>query len=232
MKHIAIIPLLFLLAVSCGTSRHASGPDQSESVADRIWTYSKTHPDGFTLDIKTMTQPTEGICAAYEFTQSSHSRSDLEAIVTHATSHGGFVGGWLDTSDSLYYFDSVRIFPDDSLQAAINFGKANHQIAIFNLSTGKEIRLVEDVEYVSPTNLIILYDPETGKGFLMKAVEEYGAKLLYDYNLMPGIAIRIPDGADILEAIAFFDKVKGVTAVERDHIYHLTDPIKPKLETK
>ena len=230
MKHIAIIPLLFLLAVSCGTSRHASGPDQSESVADRIWTYSKTHPDGFTLDIKTMTQPTEGICAAYEFTQSSHSRSDLEAI--DATSHGGFVGGWLDTSDSLYYFDSVRIFPDDSLQAAINFGKANHQIAIFNLSTGKEIRLVEDVEYVSPTNLIILYDPETGKGFLMKAVEEYGAKLLYDYNLMPGIAIRIPDGADILEAIAFFDKVKGVTAVERDHIYHLTDPIKPKLETK
>jgi len=232
MKHIAIIPLLFLLAVSCGTSRHLSGTDTSESVADRIWTYSKTHPDGFTLDIKTMTQPTEGICAAYEFTQSSHSRSDLEAIVTHATSHGGFVGGWLDTSDSLYYFDSVRIFPDDSLQAAINFGKANHQIAIFNLSTGKEIRLVEDVEYVSPTNLIILYDPETGKGFLMKAVEEYGAKLLYDYNLMPGIAIRIPDGADILEAIAFFDKVKGVTAVERDHIYHLTDPIKPKLETK
>lgn len=223
---------MFLLAVSCGTSRHLSGTDTSESVADRIWTYSKTHPDGFTLDIKTMTQPTEGICAAYEFTQSSHSRSDLEAIVTHATSHGGFVGGWLDTSDSLYYFDSVRIFPDDSLQAAINFGKANHQIAIFNLSTGKEIRLVEDVEYVSPTNLIILYDPETGKGFLMKAVEEYGAKLLYDYNLMPGIAIRIPDGADILEAIAFFDKVKGVTAVERDHIYHLTDPIKPKLETK
>ena len=232
MKHIAIIPLLFLLAVSCGTSRHLSGTDTSESVADRIWTYSKTHPDGFTLDIKTMTQPTEGICAAYEFTQSSHSRSDLEAIVTHATSHGGYVGGWLDTSDSLYYFDSVRIFPDDSLQAAINFGKANHQIAIFNLSTGKEIRLVEDVEYVSPTNLIILYDPETGKGFLMKAVEEYGAKLLYDYNLMPGIAVRIPDGADILEAIAFFDKVKGVTAVERDHIYHLTDPIKPKLETK
>ena len=232
MKHIAIIPLLFLLAVSCGTSRHASGPDQSESVADRIWTYSRTHPDGFTLDVNTMTPPTEGICAAYEFTQSSHSRSDLEAIVTHATSHGGYVGGWLDTSDSLYYFDSVRIFPDDSLQAAINFGKANHQIAIFNLSTGKEIRLVEDVEYVSPTNLIILYDPETGKGFLMKAVEEYGAKLLYDYNLMPGIAIRIPDGADILEAIAFFDKVKGVTAVERDHIYHLTDPIKPKLETK
>lgn len=232
MRYFAIIPLLFLLAVSCGTSRHLSGTDTSESVADRIWTYSKTHPDGFTLDIKTMTQPTEGICAAYEFTQSSHSRSDLEAIVTHATSHGGFVGGWLDTSDSLYYFDSVRIFPDDSLQAAINFGKANHQIAIFNLSTGKEIRLVEDVEYVSPTNLIILYDPETGKGFLMKAVEEYGAKLLYDYNLMPGIAIRIPDGADILEAIAFFDKVKGVTAVERDHIYHLTDPIKPKLETK
>lgn len=33
-----------------------------------------------------------------------------------------------------------------------------------------------------------------------------------------------------LKAIAYFSKVKGVTAVERDHIYHLIDPVRPKLE--
>lgn len=43
----------------------------------------------------------------------------------------------------LYYFDSVRIFPVDSLEASIRFGMANDQIAIYNLSTGEEIRLKE-----------------------------------------------------------------------------------------
>ena len=49
-------------------------------------------------------------------------------------------------ADSLYYFDSVRLFPEDSLSAAVNFGKANHQEAVYRLSSGEEIRLVEDVK--------------------------------------------------------------------------------------
>lgn len=50
-------------------------------------------------------------------------------------------GGWLDTSNSLYYFDSSRFFPEDSLDAAIRFGIENGQIAVFVLSQGSEIRL-------------------------------------------------------------------------------------------
>lgn len=133
-------------------------------------------------------------------------------------------------ADSLYYFDSVRLFPEDSLSAAVNFGKANHQEAIYKLSSGEEIRLIEDVEYVSKTNLIIMYDKEIGKGHLLQAVKEYGAELLYGYSIIPGIAIKIPEGTDIQKAIAFFADVKGVTAVERDYIHHLIDPVKPKLE--
>ena len=87
-----------------------------------------------------------------------------------------------------------------------------------------------DVEFVSPTNLIIMYDVEVGKEALMQAVKDYGAELLYDYSIIPGIAIKIPEGKQILEAIAYFNQVKGVTAVERDHIYHLIDPVRPKLE--
>jgi hypothetical protein len=54
------------------------------------------------------------------------------------------VGGWFNGADSLYYFDSVRLFPEDSLESAVNFGKANSQKAIYRLSSGEEILLEED----------------------------------------------------------------------------------------
>ena len=222
MKNLRIISLTFLYAaaLSCGTAR----------LADRVWSYGETHPEGFTLEINTWKEPQEGISVAYESTQNHHDRADLRRVVRHARSHSGYVGGWRNAEDSLYYFDSVRLFPEDSLEAAISFGKANHQDAVYRLSTGQEIRLVEDDKSVSPTNLIIMYDAEVGKDALLQAVKDYGAELLYDYRIISGIAIKIPEGKHILEAIAYFSKVKGVTAVERDHIYHLIDPVKPKLE--
>lgn len=222
MKNLRIISLAFLCAaaLSCGTAR----------LADRVWSYRETHPEGFTLEINTWKEPQEGISVAYESTQNHHDRADLRKVVRHARSHSGYVGGWRNAEDSLYYFDSVRLFPEDSLEAAISFGKANHQDAVYRLSTGQEIRLVEDDGSVSPTNLIIMYDAEIGKETLLQAVKDYGAELLYDYRIISGIAIRIPEGKHILEAIAYFSKVKGVTTVERDHIYHLIDPVKPKLE--
>ena len=222
MKNLRIISLTFLCAaaLSCGTAR----------LADRVWSYRETHPEGFTLEINTWKEPQEGISVAYESTQNHHDRADLRRVVRHARSHSGYVGGWRNAEDSLYYFDSVRLFPEDSLEAAISFGKANHQDAVYRLSTGQEIRLVEDDGSVSPTNLIIMYDAEIGKETLLQAVKDYGAELLYDYRIISGIAIKIPEGKHILEAIAYFSKVKGVTTVERDHIYHLIDPVRPKLE--
>ena len=222
MKNLRIISLAFLCAaaLSCGTAR----------LADRVWSYRETHPEGFTLEINTWKEPREGISVAYESTQNHHDRADLRRVVRHARSHSGYVGGWRNAEDSLYYFDSVRLFPEDSLEAAISFGKANHQDAVYRLSTGQEIRLVEDDESVSPTNLIIMYDAEIGKEALLQAVKDYGAELLYYYRIISGIAIKIPEGKHILEAIAYFNKVKGVIAVERDHIYHLIDPVRPKLE--
>lgn len=228
--HYITLALLCLLAISCGTSRQSS-TGISESTADKVWAISQSRPDGFTLNINTWEEPAEGISVAYEHTQNHHDRADLDKVILHSQSHEGYVGGWFNSEDGLYYFDSVRLFPEDSLSAAINFGKANHQDAVYRLSTGQEIRLIEDEEFVSPTNLIIMYDAEVGKDALLKAVKEYGAELLYDYSLITGIAIKIPDGKHILEAIEYFNKIKGVTAVERDHIYHLIDPVKPRLET-
>ena len=81
----------------------------------------------------------------------------------------------------------------------------------------------------SPTNLIITYDSIVGKQPLMDAINSSGAQIIYDYHFIHGMAIRKPDNMTLDEAIAFFRRVKGVLAVERDHIIRLTDPVKPPL---
>lgn len=137
----------FMLAfVACGPSRHATSPTWTTIVttvtlADSLWTFSQTHPDGFTLNISTWEMPTEGIAVAYSDTQDRHDRDDLEFVVSHAQTHGGYIGGWLDTETGRYYFDSVRLFPEDALEQASKFGRENGQIAIYILSSGQEIRL-------------------------------------------------------------------------------------------
>jgi hypothetical protein len=139
----AMATLLFastLLLTSCYSSSKLAGRSV-RAVADSVWAYSLQHPDGFTMDISTMTEPTEGVVVAYAATQGCHSRNQLGRVVRHALRHDGYVGGWLDTSDSLYYFDSSRLFPEDSLAAAIRFGIENGQIAVFVLSEGREVRL-------------------------------------------------------------------------------------------
>ena len=82
----------------------------------------------------------------------------------------------------------------------------------------------------APDRLIIMYNEKTGKEPLLKAIKDYNAEIIYDYDIIPGLAIKIPEGGDIKAAIGHFRAVKGVVSVERDHIIRLTDPVKPKLE--
>lgn len=133
MRRFLLILLAFLLLSSCR--------GREEALVDAVWAYSQAHPDGFTLDVHTLTEPREGIAVSYAATQDSHAREALGAVVRHALLHEGYVGGWLNPSDSLYFFDSVRLFPEDSLEAAIRFGLANGQRSVFDLSTGEDIPL-------------------------------------------------------------------------------------------
>lgn len=75
-------------------------------------------------------------------------------------------------------------------------------------------------------NLIIYYNRDIGKDFLLEAVKNYGAQLIHDYNALGGISIKIPEDKSIQEAIIYFKKVKGVTSVHRDEIIKLDDPVK------
>ena len=108
---------------------------------DRVWEYSKNNPDGFTLNIETMKPIKFGICVAYLDTQNSFDKQGLEQVINHALSHQKIVGGWLNIQNGFFYFDSVRIFKNSEKQKAVEFAKQNKQLAIFDLTNLREIRI-------------------------------------------------------------------------------------------
>lgn len=138
-----LIGTLSFMTVSCSDDNNGAKTSELESLVERVWNYSLENPDGFTIDIRTWRVPTEGICVSYKETQNSHSRESLNKVITHALQHDGYVGGWLDSSSGLYYFDSSRVFPEDQIEEAKQFGIENGQRSLYVLSTGKEILLPE-----------------------------------------------------------------------------------------
>ncbi len=71
-------------------------------------------------------------------------------------------------------------------------------------------------EMFSSTTLIISYDNTADTVALLKAIAAYGAEVIYRYDNIQAIAISIPDGKDIHQAIDHFSQVPVVTAVNRD----------------
>lgn len=80
----------------------------------------------------------------------------------------------------------------------------------------------DDAEF-SSNSLIIMVDEKVGKEPLRRAVQEYGASIIYDYNIISGMAVVIPEGTHIDDATAYFVGVEGVISVEQDRLYHIDD---------
>ena len=76
----------------------------------------------------------------------------------------------------------------------------------------------ENQTQYSPNTLIIFYDTLIGKEYLLNAIEEYNATIIYDLKIINSISIKIPENANIEDAIEYFQKVEGVLAVNRDAI--------------
>ena len=154
------------LASCSSTKDHATEQSAITTIADKVWAFSQTHPDGFTINIRTMTEPTEGIAVSYAATQNSHSclpflrladarisgraervtselsssaRNQLDKVISHGLQHEGYVGGWYNSEDGLYYFDSTKLFPENDLKGALQFGKENGQHSVFILSNYTDI---------------------------------------------------------------------------------------------
>ena len=126
-----------------------------------LWAMGEMHPDGFTIDINTLKQPTKGIAVSYAATQNSFEKKDILNVIKHAKSHNGYVGGWYNPENGKYYFDSTRLFPEDSLTAAMAFARENGQNTVYDLAKGieiwsnyeqEDIRIILDTDMGSSTD--------------------------------------------------------------------------------
>ncbi|KPE49780.1 hypothetical protein [Chryseobacterium indologenes] len=112
-----------------------------KNLIERVWEYSINNPDGFTLNLETLKPVKFGIAVAALETQNSFDKESLEKVIKHALQNGKIVGGWLNVEDGRFYFDSIRIFRNSELEKAIEYGRQEQQIAIFDITNLKEIRI-------------------------------------------------------------------------------------------
>ena len=167
MKKAALLIVAFLAFASFGFSQEKLTDKELVNV---IYAMGQMYPDGFTLDLNTMRQPTEGLIVSYKATQNSFDRKSIPAVIKHARAHNNLVGGWYNPEEDKYYFDSNRSFPEDSLAAAVEFARENEQHTVYiaskdiNIWTNyeqKDIRVILDCDMGSSTDdlfaLMMLY---------------------------------------------------------------------------
>ena len=157
-----------------------------------------------------------------------------EATLLGLTVIGGRIGAWL----------GMKVWHHKTIHKKFKYGISLilvAQIVIILLTSCKTKQTVElsasiqghqyEQEH-SPNVFLVMYDEKVGKAPLQKAIKAYGCEVIYDYNLINGMTLKKPDGKTLEETMQYFKEVKGVLTVEYDHIIRLTDPIKPRLETK
>jgi len=172
MRRNFLILLAFVLAIPLGfaQSRNNASRISDRDLGNAIYVLGEMYPEGFTLDLNTMRQPTQGLMVSYKETQNSFSRRSIQRVLKHARAHYNIVGGWYDPDKGDYYFDSNRPFPEDSLAAALAFARENGQHTVYSSAFGinvksnyeqKDIRIIFDCDMGSSTDdlfaLMMLY---------------------------------------------------------------------------
>ena len=147
---------------------------------------------------------------------------------------GGSIGAWL----------GMKVWHHKTMHKKFKYGIPLIlvvQIVIVLLTSCKTKQAVElsapihshQVEQEHSSNVfLVMYDEKVGKAPLQKAVKAYKCEVIYDYNIINGMALKKPDDKTLEETMQYFKGVKGVLTVEYDHVIRLTDPIKPRLETR
>lgn len=85
--------------------------------------------EGFTFDLYANRLVTSGIVVAYAETQDAYGPAGLLNALRHAIEHDGVLGGWLNSENQRFYFDSCKIFRN--LEEAKAFAIANKQLAFY-----------------------------------------------------------------------------------------------------
>lgn len=108
-----------------------------ENLIKQLEKIANQNPDGFTVNLEDMRLVRFGFVASYKETQDSFERHQIEAVIKHAFNHDKIVGGWLNYENGKFYYDSSKVFY--SLDEAYKFALANKQMAIFDITNGKQI---------------------------------------------------------------------------------------------
>lgn len=117
-------------------------------VISRVAAIAAMSPEGFTVDAANLQPVTTGFAVAMKQTQNSFGAEGLAKVanvIEELQASGNLdgrtlaFGGWYDSESGLYYYDATVIFQDRA--EAIEAGRANDQIAIFDLANLEEIRL-------------------------------------------------------------------------------------------
>ena len=151
-----IVLLLVLLALPLASQAQQNRVSDKELVSV-LWAMGQMYPDGFTLSLDSLRQPTQGLAVSYLATQNSFDKKSLPAVIKHAHEHNNVVGGWYDPVEDKYYFDSTIIFPEDSLTAALAFARENQQHTVYDL--GRKINIRSNYE---EQDIRIIYDTDMG----------------------------------------------------------------------
>lgn len=106
---------------------------------EQIKRIAEQNPYGFTVDLRTMQTVYYGFVVAYAATQNSFGDAGLEKALSHAMQHDCILGGWLNTENQQYYYDSCKVFAEQA--KAHQFAIDNEQMAYFSLHELKEITL-------------------------------------------------------------------------------------------
>lgn len=111
------------------------------SILLALATIATNNKEGFTVNAATLQPVTTGYAVAVAATQNSFGLEGLANVVKYVDEHPEInaFGGWYNSQNRMYYFDATVIIED--LKTAIELGRANKQIAIFDLANGLTINL-------------------------------------------------------------------------------------------
>ena len=172
-----------LAATALSVAVFAQPRISDKELANVIWAMGEMYPDGFTIDINTLKQPETGLMVSYAATQNSFDRKSIPAVIKHARAHNNLIGGWYNPENGKYYFDSTRMFPEDSLAAALEFARANGQHTVYDAAKRinvksnyeqRDCRIIFDCDMGSSTDdlfaLMMLYRYMDMKRFTLLGV--------------------------------------------------------------
>jgi len=112
-----------------------------KNTAAIIAAIAAANPAGFTVNAQTFEPITSGYAVAVLDTQNSFNAEGAARVMEYVNNHQevNAVGGWYNSENGRFYYDATIVVND--LATAIELGKANQQIAIFDLNNLEEIRL-------------------------------------------------------------------------------------------